>query len=92
MNQEYNSQIHLRMSMFNPDWTQFNVDWLQDKAAHNGALMRGQQAWTGGVYMRPFHAEAAFANIFTVASFVVQSLLLQLWRTFHRKDRVSLLE
>ena len=54
--------------------------------------MLDKQACTGKVYVRPFQAEEAFADYFTVASFVVQSLLLQLWGAFNSKDGVSLLE
>ena len=58
----------------------------------NGPSMPDEQACTGKVYVRPFQVEEAFADYFTVASFVVQSLLLQLWGAFNSKYGVSLLE
>lgn len=80
------------MGTFNLDRAEYNTHQLQDKVVRNGPPMPSEQAFCGTVYVRPFQAEEAFANCFIVASFVVQSLLLQLWGAFNRQDGVSLLE
>jgi len=54
--------------------------------------MPSEQACPGKVYVCPFKVEESFANYFTVASFDVQSLLLQLWEAFNTSAGVSLLE
>jgi hypothetical protein len=60
--------------------------------SHNGLLIPGKLASTGGVYVHPFLAEDLFAYYLAVASFIVQGILLQLREPLHTKNGPSLLE